>query len=100
MNTFEEIYKIVKLIPAGRVSTYGLIAKALGMFNGGKIVGYALHANKKPIEIPCHRVVNRFGNLSKSFAFGGASVQEEWLKKEGVEVVDGKVDLQSYLFIP
>ncbi len=100
MTTFDKIYEIVCTIPSGMVCTYGIIANACGMKNGAKIVGYALHANKKPIEIPCHRVVDRNGNLSKSFVFGGIEVQQSWLIKEGVKVKDGKVDLEKYLFKP
>lgn len=100
MNTFEKIYEAVKQIPAGKVSTYGIIANLSNMPRSAKIVGYALHSNPKPIEIPCHRVVNRFGKLSGSFAFGGSDTQQILLESEGVTVTNGMVDLEKYLYDP
>jgi methylated-DNA-protein-cysteine methyltransferase-like protein len=61
-----------------------------------QIVGYALHVNPDPERIPCHRVVNRFGEVSAAFAFGGKNRQEELLKQEGVGFRDGKVDMKQY----
>ena len=100
MNKFEKIYQAVKLIPKGSVCTYGIVANLAGMPRSAKIVGYALHVNPEPIVIPCHRVVNRFGELSSSFAFGGKSTQADLLTSEGVEVKNGKVDLSRYLYDP
>ncbi len=98
MNTFELIYSVVSNIPRGKVATYGQIAKQIGMPRASRVVGYALHVNPKPIVIPCHRVVNRFGKLASGFAFGGEDAQKKLLMLEGVEVVDNKVDLNKYLF--
>lgn len=64
MNSFEKIYEIVKKIPKGKVATYGQIAVLAGNPKWARVVGYALHANPKPDEIPCYRVVNRFGEPS------------------------------------
>ena len=61
-----------------------------------RAVGNALHRNPDPEHIPCFRVVNAKGELSGSFAFGGAVAQERLLREEGIEVVDGKVDLEKY----
>lgn len=96
MNTFELIYEQVKKIPRGSVATYGQIARLSGNPRRARVVGYALHANPAFGEIPCHRVVNRNGELTKSFAFGGIDVQAAMLESEGVRVVDGKVDLDKY----
>lgn len=96
MNTFEKIYNIVKQIPKGRVSTYGTIAALCGNPKMSRVVGYALHANPDEANIPCFRVVNRFGECSGSFAFGGKNAQEEKLKQDGIEVLNGKVDLNKY----
>ena len=71
MNTFERIYEQVKLIPKGKVATYGQIALLAGNPRWSRVVGYALHANPDPDSIPCHRVVTKEGRLSPSFAFGG-----------------------------
>lgn len=97
MNTFELIYQVVSSIPCGKVATYGQIAKQIGMPRGSRIVGYALHTNPRPGVIPCHRVVNRFGLLANSFAFGGADIQAQLLISEGVEVKNNKVDLSKYM---
>ena len=61
-----------------------------------RVVGYALHVNPDPEHIPCHRVVNRLGEVSKAFAFGGENRQVDLLMQEGVGFKDGKVDLQKY----
>ena len=61
-----------------------------------RVVGYALHVNPDPEHIPCHRVVNRLGEVSKAFAFGGENQQIDLLMQEGVGFQDGKVDLQKY----
>lgn len=92
----KRIYEAVKQIPKGHVATYSQIAKMAGNPKMSRAVGNALHKNPDPNHIPCFRVVNAKGELSGSFAFGGAKVQEELLKADGVEVVNGKVDLKKY----
>lgn len=97
MDFYNKVYEITKQIPKGKVATYGQIAQMIGNSHCSRAVGYALHANKMPVIIPCHRVVNRFGQLAKSFAFGGASVQKQLLENESVEVSDDNVvDLSIY----
>ena len=100
MNSFELIYDIVRKIPRGKVATYGQVAALAGNKRWSRVVGYALHVNPAFGEIPCHRVVNRFGGLSSAFAFGGVHVQAELLRAEGVEITDNCVDLQKYRWIP
>ena len=97
MNTFESIYEIVKQIPAGRVASYGQVARLAGNPRMSRVVGYALHVNPDESKIPCHRVVNRFGGLSDAFAFGGKEEHKRRLEEEGVEILDYKVDLEKYL---
>jgi len=80
---FERIYKEVKKIPCGNVATYGEIAKKAG--TSPKVVGFALHQNPDPKNIPCHRVVFRDGSLSKGYVFGGEGKQKQRLEKEGVK---------------
>lgn len=92
---FEEVYKFVKTIPAGRVATYGQVAKALGIKDTRK-VGWALHANKSS-DVPCHRVVNKEGRLAKNFAFDGEVEQQRRLEAEGINFSkDLYVDLVRY----
>ena len=95
-SAFERIYDIVKQIPAGKVATYGQVASLAGNKKWSRVVGYALHVNPDPENIPCYRVVNRFGEVSKAFAFGGENRQIELLKQEGVEFADGRVDMKKY----
>ena len=95
-NFFENVYELVKKVPKGKVVTYGEIACEIGNKRMARQVGWALHVNPEPGVIPCHRVVNRFGELSSAFAFGGVSRQAELLRAEGVEVEDDKVDLKRY----
>lgn len=99
MSVFEQIYEQVKRIPRGKVATYGQIAMLAGNPRWARAVGYALHANPDPANIPCHRVLNRFGGLAPAFAFGGADEQAKRLREEGVEVrKDNTVDLEKYLW--
>ena len=95
-SVFERIYRVVREIPRGKVSTYGMVAARAGNPRWSRVVGYALHVNPEPVVIPCHRVVNREGRTSSAFAFGGQDVQAQLLMEEGVEVVDGVVDLDRY----
>ena len=92
----KRIYEAVKRIPKGRVATYGQVAKMAGNERMSRAVGNALHKNPDPDHIPCFRVVNSKGELAGAFAFGGANVQADLLREDGVEVVDGKVDMKRF----
>lgn len=92
----KRIYEAVKKIPKGKVATYSQIAELAGNKKMCRAVGNALHKNPNPSEIPCYRVVNAKGELSGAFAFGGADEQKNRLLADGIEVVDGKVDLEKY----
>lgn len=92
----KRIYEAVKKIPKGHVATYGQIAEMAGEPKMARAVGNALHKNPDPENIPCFRVVNSKGELSGAFAFGGKNEQARRLIQDGVEVVDGKVDLKKY----
>ena len=99
MNFFDKVYKAVKQIPRGKVATYGQIACAVGSPRSARQVGYALHVNPQPYVIPCHRIVNRFGQLAPEFAFGGREVQAMLLLQEGVMVDEEyNVDLKKYQY--
>lgn len=95
-NTFTKIYDVVKQIPYGKVATYGQIAALAGNKRWARVVGYALHVNPDPDNIPCFRVVDRNGNVSKAFAFGGENRQIELLEKEGIGFRYGHVDMGKY----
>ena len=92
----KRIYEAVKKIPKGRVATYGKVAEMAGNPRMSRAVGNALHKNPDPDHIPCYRVVNSKGELAGAFAFGGEEVQRKLLEADGIEVVNGKVDLKKY----
>lgn len=97
MNTFRKIYEVVKTIPKGKVASYGQVAAMAGNPRWSQIVGYALHSNPSPDEIPCHRVVRKDGRVAKSFAFGGENVQRMLLEGEGVTFIDEfTVDMKKH----
>lgn len=94
---FQEVYAIVRQIPKGKVATYGQIARLAGRPRSAKVVGWALHSNPQPGIIPCHRVVDRNGSLSESFAFGGINEQKLLLENEGIIIDEsGKIKLDQY----
>ena len=90
------IYEAVKKIPKGHVATYGRVAEMAGDKKMARAVGNALHKNPDPDNIPCFRVVNAKGELAGEFAFGGAGQQARLLEADGVEVKNGKVDLEKF----
>lgn len=94
----DKVYEIVKSIPNGYVTTYKEIAIKLGNKNLSRAVGNILHNNPNEDEIPCYKVVNSKGMLSKSFAFGGIDEHRKRLIEDGIVVVNNKVDLSIYLY--
>lgn len=89
---FEQVFEVVRLIPKGRVTSYGAIAAALGTKLSARMVGWAMNASHVTIpKVPAHRVVNRNGMLSGKMHFAYPEQMQELLEKEGVEVVDDKV---------
>jgi methylated-DNA-protein-cysteine methyltransferase-like protein len=98
-HIYDRIYDITCLIPEGRVTTYGAIARAIGSSQSSRLVGYALN-NCHQLEkfIPAHRVVNRNGLLTGKHHFGGEHVMQQLLESEGIEVVDDKVIRFTELF--
>ena len=92
---FDQIYAIVRRIPSGRVASYGQIARMLGNPRLSRIVGCAL--NTAPEDLPCHRVVNRFGGLSEAFSPDGRESQRLLLEMEGVAFdAEGRVDMARF----
>jgi len=100
-NFFERVYGVARLIPAGRVTSYGAIANYLGTKGSSRMVGYAMQACGKAIPpVPAHRVVNRQGLLTAKFHFGG-NLMEQLLESEGVKVENDQVtDFKSLFWDP
>jgi methylated-DNA-protein-cysteine methyltransferase-like protein len=97
-NTFEHIYKIARQIPYGRVTTYGQLARLLGTHVNARIVGFAMSGCRDD-DVPCHRVVNRFGGLADAFLPLGKETHRMLLEMEGVEFTpDGNVELERFMW--
>lgn len=95
---YQEVYEAVKKIPRGRVASYGTVALLAGSPRAARAVGTALHANTDPENVPCYRVVTKDGRVSKAFVFGGANVQYELLRRDGVEFDEqGRVKLEFFI---
>ncbi|MBS1486595.1 MAG: MGMT family protein [Bacteroidetes bacterium] len=90
-NFFGEVYEVAKLIPKGRVTSYGAIAQYLGTRMSARMVGWAMNAVPRNQKVPAHRVVNSQGLLTGKHHFGSPTAMQQMLEKEGVKVVNDKV---------
>lgn len=97
VSFFQDVYEVVRLIPRGRVTSYGAIAAYLGTKGSSRMVGWAVNSAAMPDDVPAHRVVNRAGLLSGKHHFGGNKMQE-LLEAEGIEVMNDKVSHFTELF--
>ena len=89
---FEQVYEVAKLIPEGRVTSYGAIAKFLGAPRSARMVGWAMNAcNSHHEYVPAHRVVNRNGILTAQAKFPGANIMAELLESENIQIEEGKI---------
>ena len=98
---FQKVYKVVKMIPSGRVSTYGLIAKYLGSEKSSRVVGYAMNASHNLEDVPAHRVVNRNGLLTGKHHFAGTNLMKDLLESEGIKIFENTVlDFENVVWDP
>ncbi len=97
-NFFEKVYEVAKLIPYGRVTSYGAIAKYLGAARSARMVGWAMNASHNNDQIPAHRVVNRKGLLTGKFHFDGTNLMQQLLENEGVVVIDNEIQSFEAVF--
>lgn len=98
---FDKVYRIVKLIPPGRVTTYGLIANYLGSVGSSRVVGYAMNASHNLEDVPAHRVVNRNGLLTGKHHFAGTNLMKDLLESEGVKIFENTVlDFENVVWDP
>ena len=89
---FHRVYEVVKLIPTGRVTSYGAIAKYLGSGRSARMVGWAMNVSHTSEEaIPAHRVVNRMGLLTGKHHFGDPNIMQQLLENEGAIIKDNKI---------
>lgn len=89
---FERVYDVVRLVPYGKVTTYGAIARALGAAKSARTVGYAMNAAHNLDDVPAHRVVNRVGLLTGKHHFGGINTMQQLLEAEGHIIVDDQIN--------
>ena len=98
---FQRVYDVARLIPEGRVTSYGAIARFLGSKGSARMVGYAMNASTGIEGVPAHRVVNRKGLLTGKHHFGGTNLMAELLQSEGVPVVNDQIqDFNLYFWDP
>ena len=99
---FNQVYEVVKLIPKGKVTSYGAIAKYLSSPKASRMVGWAMNnSHSNPVKIAAHRVVNRNGLLTGKAFFGKKNEMADLLKQEGIEVKDDQIiNFQKYFWDP
>ncbi len=97
---FEKVYDVARMIPYGRVTTYGAIASYLGTKGSARMVGWAMNNSHSAVmnPVPAHRVINRNGMLTGKHHFGGSELMQQLLESEGIEIVDDKVVAFRQLF--
>ena len=101
LSFYARVYEIVKLVPVGRITTYGHIAKHRGTATSARMVGYAMNVSHSDSKIPAHRVVNRNGILTGKHHFDGINLMQELLESEGIVVKNDKiVDFEKLLWDP
>lgn len=88
---FDNVYEVAKLIPKGRVTSYGAIAAYLGAKRSARMVGWAMNQSYQDQNIPAHRVVNRNGVLTGKHHFSDENEMKKRLEKEGIQVIDDKI---------
>jgi len=98
---FEKVYRVVRLIPFGRVTSYGAIAKYIGTARSARMVGWAMNASHNDMTVPAHRVVNRIGLLTGKHHFGGSNLMQQLLESEGLEIEENQIkNLDKYFWDP
>ena len=97
LNFFDKVYEIARLIPYGRITSYGAIAKYLGAPRSARMVGYAMNDSGGK-DVPAHRVVNRKGLLTGKHHFDGTNLMQQLLESEGINVVENQIQDFDKLF--
>jgi len=89
LNLEQKIYKKLLEVPKGKITTYGELAKAVGLKNGQRVIGKIMNKNPYPVIIPCHRVVMSTGKIG-GYAYG-ENIKTKMLSDEGIEIKNGKI---------
>ena len=97
LNFFDKVYHVARLIPHGRVTSYGAIATYLGAARSARMVGYAMNGSHSK-DVPAHRVVNRKGLLSGKHHFEGTNLMQQLLESEGITVIENQIQDFDTLF--
>lgn len=98
---FDQVYQVVRLIPQGRVTSYGAIAKYLGAAKSARVVGYAMNASHSMEDVPAHRVVNRNGLLTGKMHFETPNAMQNALEAEGVTIKENQIqDFEKVFWNP
>jgi methylated-DNA-protein-cysteine methyltransferase related protein len=101
LSFFERVYQVARQIPAGKVTSYGAIARAIGSAQSSRMVGYAMNASHNLPDIPAHRVVNRNGLLTGKHHFDGTNLMQQLLENEGIQVVNNQIqDFEKHFWTP
>lgn len=101
LNFFKRVYDVTRLVPYGRVTSYGAIARYLGAARSSRMVGYALNGSHNLDDVPAHRVLNRNGLLTGKHHFPGTNLMQQLLENEGHTVVDDKLqDFETKFWDP
>ena len=90
MNIEQKVYKKLLDVPKGQITTYGELAKAVGLKNGQRLIGKIMNKNPYPVLVPCHRVVMSTGKIG-GYAYG-EHVKTKMLSDEGIEIIDGSIE--------
>ena len=97
MNLEQKIYKKLLEVPKGQITTYGELAKAVGLKNGQRVVGKIMNKNPYPVIVPCHRVVMSTGKVG-GYAYG-ERIKTKLLNDEGIQIKNGKIiDLENKVY--
>ena len=97
---FRRVFEVVRRIPCGKVTTYGAIGNYLGLKSSARMVGWAVNSLKYEMDYPCHRVVNRNGELTGKMHFASPSQMRELLEAEGIEILDERVNMKLHFWEP
>ena len=97
LNFFDRVYEVARLVPYGRVTSYGAIAKYLGASRSARMVGYAMNGSHTK-DVPAHRVVNRKGLLTGKHHFEGTNLMQQLLENEGIQVIENQIQDFKNLF--